>query len=303
MKFISWLNLQQFYFLWRISMTDQHNFSDSVQEEWTSLSTVKAWRKWHEKTIPHLAHLTKALVDAAKITSGCSVLDLASGSGEPAITIANLVGPAGKLTATDFSNEMLEIAKQNAQKAEMTNIVFKLADAHDLPEDDESFDVVTCRLGVMYFWDCQTALREIRRVLKPGGVVSFVAWGDVNKNGLARSVIGPFAKRKELPALPPTAPQPFRFAREGSLTAELESAGFSEIEEQTLVVPCPWPGPPAEFWHQVYDLAVPLQPFFNSFDSQERQDAIDEVISILSEFYDGTHTDPSTCIVVARAVR
>jgi ubiquinone/menaquinone biosynthesis C-methylase UbiE len=279
-----------------------NEFSELVKQEWTVDDTAKAWRKWHNKLVPHLASLTKVLLEAAAILPGAKVLDIASGSGEPALTISEMLGPTGKVMATDLSTGMLKIAEDNANKANKNNLEFKQADVHELPFEDGSYDVVTCRLGVMYFWDCQRALREIGRVLKPGGVASFVAWGDVSKNGLVRSIIGPFANRKELPTPPPSAPHPFRFAKEGSLSTELKSAGFSQVNEQTHIVPCPWPGPPEELLNQVYEIAIPLQPFFNSFDNQDKQQAEQEVIAILNTFYDGINTDPSICIVAAKAV-
>jgi ubiquinone/menaquinone biosynthesis C-methylase UbiE len=159
--------------------------------------------------------MTEVLLGASAIAPGSSVLDLASGSGEPALTIASFVGASGRVTASDLSAGMLAIAEEKCRGAE--NICFEQADAHDLPFTDEYFDVVTCRLGVMYFWDCQRALREILRVLKPDGHATFVAWGGLDQNRLARTVITPFANRRQPPQLPAGAPHPLRFAETGSL--------------------------------------------------------------------------------------
>jgi ubiquinone/menaquinone biosynthesis C-methylase UbiE len=277
------------------------SFSEIVEKEWTADSTVKAWRRWHKKTVQHFQPMNKALLEVAEITTGLKVLDLASGSGEPAATIASLLGYEGHLIATDLSENMLAIAKENCFDA--NNIDFQQADAHDLPFADNHFDVVTCRLGIMYFWDCQRALKETLRVLKPGGRAVFVAWGSVEKNALARTVMTPFAKRKAPPTLPPGAPHPFRFAEPGSLSAELTHAGFSEVQEQQKIVPCPWPGPPDEMWEQVYGMAVPLQPFFDSLDPDERKAAVREVIEEFGNFYDGEYTDPTTSIVIGKGIK
>ena len=151
----------------------------------------------------------------------------------------------------------------------------------------------------MYFWDCQHALKETLRILKPGGRAVFIAWGAVEQNTLARTVMFPFAKRKAPPISPHGAPHPFRFAEPGSLAAELINAGFSVVQEQQKVVSCPWPGPPDELWNQAYEMAVPLQPFFDSFDPDERNAAIREVITEFGNYYDGEYTDPTTNIIVA----
>ncbi|WP_089727367.1 class I SAM-dependent methyltransferase [Candidatus Thiosymbion oneisti] len=277
------------------------SFAEIVREEWMADRTVNAWRRWHKKTVPHLQQMTQALLEAGEIASGSKVLDLASGSGEPAVTIASLVGPQGQVVATDLSEGMLAVARENCGDSD--NIEFREADAHDLPFADNRFDAVTCRLGVMYFWDCQRALKEILRVLKPGGRAAFVVWGPVEKNNFARIVISPFAKRKASPILPPEAQHPFRFAESGSLSAALNNAGFSQLMEQQKVVSCPWLGPPEEMWEQIYELAAPLQPFFDSFDPDERNAAVREVIEEFGNFYDGEYTDPTTSIIVAAGIK
>ncbi len=281
--------------------TSANPFAQMVQAEWTATSTLAAWRKWHEKTVPHLAPMTEVLLEAADIMPGHCVLDIASGSGEPAFTLASRVGKEGRVTATDLSAGMLEIARENNR--ETSNLDFRQADAHDLPFPDAHFDTVTCRLGVMYFWDCQRALREILRVLKPGGHTVLVAWGELECNHLARTVLMPFARRRQLPDLPPSAPHPLRFALSGSLTAELENAGFCQIREEKKIIPCPWPGPPEELWDQVYAMAVPLQPFFDGFEPGERDAAIREVIEEFSRFHDGEQTDPGTCVMVVTGIK
>jgi len=112
------------------------------------------------------------------------VLDLASGSGEPALTLARHVDATGHVVATDLSQGMLDLAEENARKVGLANISFRQADAHRLPFDNESFDCVTCRLGIMYFVDVHGALMEIRRVLKPEGRAVFAAWGPWDRGSL-----------------------------------------------------------------------------------------------------------------------
>lgn len=278
-----------------------NSFAEIVHAEWTAVPTIHAWRHWHRKTVPHLAPMTEALLEAAAIVPGQRVLDIASGSGEPALTIASVVGPDGHVTATDLSHDMIAIAEEN--RGNCGNIAFQQADVHDLPFADNSFDAVTCRLGVMYFWNCRQALSEILRVLKPGGRAVFIAWGDLERNTLARTVMMPFAKRRQPPPLPAGAPHPFRFAEPGSLAGELERAGFAGIQEEQKKVRCPWPGSPEELWRQVYDMAVPLQAFFDAFEPAERNAAVNEVIAEFSQFHDGEYTDPGTFIVVAAGMK
>jgi ubiquinone/menaquinone biosynthesis C-methylase UbiE len=284
------------------SNTIKNPFEELVLEEWESVQTINAWRKWHPKMVHQLRAMTEILVSHAKIKPGDQVLDLASGSGEPALSIAKMIAPTGQIVATDLSAAMVTIAEENARQAQIENIQFKKADVHALPFENDSFDAVTSRLGVMYFWDCQKALSEIKRVLKPNGIVSLIAWGPMEENGLARTMMTPFLKRKAPPPLSPDVPHPFRFAKSGSLSAELEQASFKNITEEKKILPCPWPGPPEELWHHLYEVASPLQPFIDSFSASEREASVNEAVAQFGDFFDGEITDPKTCIIIASAM-
>ena len=176
------------------------------------------------------------------------MLDLATGTGEPALTIAGIVGPSGRVTASDLGSGMLGYAASRARERALANITFEVADAHDLPFGDSLFDRVTCRWGVMYFADSVGALREVRRVLKPGGRAAFAAWGPITDNPFFLTALGPFMQRIPVPHPPEGAPQPFKHAAPGSLSAELREAGFTTVEESTLALELIWPGPPEEVW-------------------------------------------------------
>jgi len=281
----------------------RNQFKTLVVDEWTAQATTAAWRAWYAKSSVQLAGLTAAIIEAAHVAPGMRVLDIASGSGDPAIALAAQVGPSGHVTATDLAAEMLAIAEENARAAGRTNISFRQADAHDLPFADRAFDAVTVRLGAMYFWDCPRALAEIRRVLRPGGYAGFVCWAGPEHNPYVAAALAPFMKRRELPQPPPDAPQPLRFAAAGSLSAELENAGFAAVSEELRTVPGPWPGPSEELWQQFYDVAVPLQPYIDSFSASEREAALPEVFAGYRVYFDGRSTNVPIGIVVASARR
>lgn len=272
-----------------------------VRGEWNAEATISAWQRWHTKSAVHLGPMTEALLQFSELPKNAEVLDLASGSGEPALSIAAHIGPAGHVTATDLSAPMLALAE--SQSGSRENMSFQVADAHELPFEDETFTAVTSRLGVMYFWDIPRAMAEVRRVLKPGGNATFVAWQGPQGNALARTALAPFVRRSPPPNPPPGAPGPFRFAKRGSLSAVLERAGFADVEESHETVACPWPGPPEELWQQLYEVAVPLQPYFDAFDSAQREEAIAEVIAEFHLCFNGKSTDPTAGIVLARGTK
>lgn len=278
-------------------------FESKVRTEWIDDATCAAWRKWHDKSVRLWGELTDALLAAARLAPGQRVLDLASGTGDPALTIAQRVAPDGHVVITDLAPQMLDIARDHATRAGLRNLAFEVVDAHTLPHADATFDRITCRLGVMYFWDCPRALAEVRRVLKPGGVASFIAWGPVEQNDYMRAAMGPFKRRQPPPAPPPDAPQPYRFGSPGSLSAELRAAGFSSINEETRIVNMNWPGPPDELWTRLYEVSAPMRPYFNSFAPEVRAEAVREAIANLATFFNGREVLTRAAIVVASAVR
>jgi SAM-dependent methyltransferase len=278
-------------------------FETKVKTEWIDDATCAAWRKWHDKSVHFWREFTREELAVSQLAAGQRVLDLASGTGDPAFDVAKIVGPTGHVTVTDLAPQMLEIARENAKRAELTNLSYDVVDAHEMPYPDGAFDRVTCRLGVMFFWDCQKALAETRRVLKPGGVASFVAWGPIEQNEYLLATVGPFNKRKPLPPPAPGAPHPGRFGTPGSLSAELRAAGFSAVDEKSIVVPMRWPGSPSELWTRHYEISAPMRPYIDSFPPEVKTQAIQEAIANLTGFFDGKEIVTRAGIVVATAAK
>ena len=198
---------------------------------------------------------------------------------------------------------MIATAKENARKAGLTNLTFQQADAHELPFDDQSFDRVTCRFGVMYFADAPQALGEIYRVLKPGGRVAFTAWGPLEQNPYLYSALMPFLKRVEVPPPSPGAPYPFKYAEPGTLTAELQQAGFRQVQEEFRTISWSWPGPPDELWQHFREVSAPFHPIIEGLPPDQQEQAIGEVIKGNRKYYDGQKVDFPAVIVVASGVR
>ena len=218
-----------------------------VEEEWTDPAVVEAWRKWHEPWTEFFNPYTELMRQAGEIHAGQTILDVASGSGEPAITFARLVGSLGAITCTDMSVDMLKVAEANVKEAGLDNVSFKIADAHDLPFADNSFDRVVCRHGVMYFADDDKALREFYRVLKPDGRAVMTSAGPFEQP-LYTNTFGILLKYAELPTFATEGLDPLRFATEGSLTKALQEAGFRHSQDKLVSPSLTWPGSAENLW-------------------------------------------------------
>ena len=111
--------------------------------------------------------------DMAALSPGDRALDVATGTGDLALELAQRVGPGGEVVATDFSERMLELArtKASARGAQGAHVVIRPANALDLPFDDGEFDAATVGFGARNFSDLELGLREMARVVRPGGRV------------------------------------------------------------------------------------------------------------------------------------
>ena len=111
--------------------------------------------------------------DMAALSPGDRGLDVATGTGDLALELARRVSPGGEVVATDFSERMLELAraKANAREGDGANVVIRSANALDLPFDDGEFDAATVGFGARNFSDLEQGLREMARVVRPGGRV------------------------------------------------------------------------------------------------------------------------------------
>ncbi len=270
--------------------------------QWGSSYRLIASEKWKAKSAAMGRDVTQALVEYSRPKPGMKVLDLASGTGEPAISLASRVGPAGHVTALDLSNELLRIATERAQQRRLTNFSIQQADAHQLPYPDQSFDLVTSRFGVMFFQNCEKALREVHRVLKPGARTCFLAWGPFEQPYWS-STMGMVAKHVGGPALVPDGPDPFKFSSPGSLSAELRKAGFADVEEETTSLPWTWPGTPEEVWEQAQAVATPFLPLLRRVPTERRNEIDREVLSAVRRYADGDNLKFGAVVVLASGVR
>lgn len=130
-----------------------------------------------------LARAQSALLASATPAPGERVLDVACGTGLVTFDAARAVGRDGRVLGIDLSGEMVERAAQRARERKLPNVSFARMDAERLALPDASVDVALCALGLMYMPDPGQAVREMRRVLRPGGRLGLVVWGERSRCG------------------------------------------------------------------------------------------------------------------------
>jgi SAM-dependent methyltransferase len=169
----------------------------------------------------------------------------------------------------------------------ITNVTTQVADAHELPFADETFDRLTCRFAAMYFADYDMAFREALRVLKPGGMAVYLVWGGFDQP-LFRDVFGTLFQYVQPPEDEPGAPSPFTFAQPGTLTQALEAAGFAQVSEDSTTIPTAFRGAPQRWWEWLVDMAPPFQPLVASLSDDDRQQALSEIYAVVGRYHDGS---------------
>jgi ubiquinone/menaquinone biosynthesis C-methylase UbiE len=125
-----------------------------------------------------LAPAQDALMVMAAPMPGEQVLDVACGTGLVSFAALEVVGPTGQILGVDLSDRMVQVARSRAAARQFSNTNFERMDAEKLDLSDASFDVVLCGLGLMYLPDPAEAVREMRRVLRPGGRIALAVWGE-----------------------------------------------------------------------------------------------------------------------------
>ncbi len=257
--------------------------TDDMLDVWRE--SARYWTQNSDTLHKMFAPLTRALIERAGIHKGQSVLDIAGGAGEPSLTIAEKVGPEGSVTCTDGVAEMVEAARDGAQRRGITNVQFRQCAADSLPFAGNSFDVVVSRLGVMFFPDPVAALREMLRVLKPGGKLALAVWGKSDVNPFCYLVTRVMDQHVKSPAEDPDAPNAFRFAEPGKLANVMTEAGAIDVEEGIVTFDIEAPISPRQFWTMRSQTSDTLREKLAQLSADEQAQVAVEIEQAVKDFF------------------
>ncbi|MEK6409994.1 MAG: class I SAM-dependent methyltransferase [Acidobacteriota bacterium] len=268
-----------------------------VLSEWRQ--SAPYWAK-HAHTVRSMfAPITAGLIEAAGISNGHSVLDVAGGAGEPSITIAESVGASGSVICTDAVAEMVATARNEARRKGASNIGFAQCVGESLPFAANTFDAVVCRLGVMLFPDPASAIGEMLRVVRPAGLVSFAVWSRRESNPFFHIVMDVVSRYIESPPEDPDAPGAFRFAEPGKLARLVREAGAIDVTERLLNFELEAPITPRQFWEVRAELSDTLRAKVASLSPEQLARVAKEVEAAGRVFFtDGRMRFPGQVLIV-----
>jgi len=198
-------------------------------------SAAEAWEAHAEKLRRDTMPVSTWMVEALAPQPGDTLLELAAGPGDTGFLAAELIRPGGTLISSDLVPEMLSVAQRRAERLALDNVRFKQIDAETAIDlEAASVDGVICRWGYMLMADSGTALRETRRVLKPGGRLALAAWAGPEENPWSAVPGRELVKRGLIEPVGPDEPGQFAWAPEGVIAEQLQAAGFVEHELDSI---------------------------------------------------------------------
>ena len=253
----------------------------------TDRDNADYWDK-HRDTIRAMFHpVTEAVTDEARIEPGQKVLDVATGSGEPALSIAEVVGPAGLVVGIDPLSEMIASAQRTASEAHLDSVRFQVGSVEHLPFEDDYFDSVVSRFGVMFFPSPVDGVRELLRVLKPGHPLVFSAWCHIERNPFHYVMASVVDRYFPPPPASPDSPGPFRYADSGKLLNVLNQAGTADTRERlrSFKIEIPFTG--EDFWTLRMDMAEKLRGKIASLPAAKAAEIKQEVFQNLIPYAKG----------------
>jgi SAM-dependent methyltransferase len=227
-------------------------YRDENRRRWQTVAA--GWEKHADLIRRETMPVTSWLLEAIAPQPGHVLLEIAAGIGDTGFLAAELIEPGGTLITSDLVPEMLTAAQRRAEKLGIRNVRFRQIDAEVIDQPAASLDGVIGRWGYMLMPDPEAALRDTRRVLKPGGRLALAAWGDPADNPWTVLPVKELQERGLVEPMP-DGPGQFAWAPEGTTEELLQAAGFVEYEVESLPFTIRYPSVEA-WWEASNDMSL-----------------------------------------------
>jgi ubiquinone/menaquinone biosynthesis C-methylase UbiE len=254
------------------------------QESWRISAPV--WQREDAWLTSSTRDVTEALITRAGIGPGQRVLDVACGTGEPALPIARIVGQTGEVVATDFSAPMMTFARAKAEREGLRNIQFREVDAETLTGVTGPFDAATIRWGIMFMPDPVACLRAVRGLLRKGGKVALTTWGPATENPFIALIMSVMRRHFDIPAPPPGTPGILSFAEEPRVREVLEASGYASVSVERVPFQMKY-GSPQHYYEIQTGVAAPIAALLERQTEEKREAVRRDVLSEVQKFVTG----------------
>jgi ubiquinone/menaquinone biosynthesis C-methylase UbiE len=264
---------------------DSERIRNEQREFWND--AAPGWKQLFVGLDRAAQHVSDRLIELARIKEGERVLDIATGSGEPAVTAARKVGPHGLVVATDQSSAMLALARERAATMQLANIKFVDTDAETLAVEERGFNAALCRWGLMFVPNLDAAARRIAELLVAGGTFATAVWGPSERVPMVS--LGEDAVRElaNLPPATPGAPHPLRLADTSLVERVLSNAGFKDIHVEPIIVSFQWESAEA-FTEQRRAMSAPFRAVLSKLAPELQQRILGAVTAAARKYADSS---------------
>ena len=269
-----------------------------LREQWSNVA--QGWRRRWATYERGAQPLSERMMELAHIMPGHTVLDVATGIGEPAMTAARKVGSRGRVVAIDQAPQMLEVARERMQAAGIGTVEFVVGDAETVPLPPDSFNAVVSRWGLMFFHNPVGTLARLRASLVPEGWLAVAVWGEPSQVPIISLPFSAFSRGLSQPPSLPNGPNPFALAEPGKLEQVLSDAGFASVQCEPWTVTFEFASVDDLLGH-LGDVSAPIRMTLATLSPSDQDRFWKKLAEAAARFAeaDGVIRLPNTCLIAA----